>query len=60
MSKVRAHISVSVDGYVAGLNQSREIPLGEGGEALHDWVIALKAWREQAGMELSNLPVGLP
>jgi dihydrofolate reductase len=49
MSKVRAHISVSADGYVAGPNQSEENPLGEGGESLHDWVIALKAWREPHG-----------
>src|SRR5918996_527910 len=51
MSKVRAHISTSLDGYVAGPNQSMENPLGEGGEALHDWLVALKSWREQAGME---------
>jgi dihydrofolate reductase len=51
MSKVRAHISVSLDGYVAGPNQSRENPLGEGGESLHDWLIELKAWREPHGRE---------
>ena len=28
MSKVRAHISTSLDGYVAGPNQSQEEPLG--------------------------------
>ena len=51
MSKVRVHISTSLDGYVAGPNQSMENPLGEGGEGLHDWVVPLKAWRERAGME---------
>jgi dihydrofolate reductase len=51
MSKVRAHISSSLDGYVAGPNQSEENPLGEGGESLHDWVIELKAWREAHGKE---------
>ena len=51
MSKVRAHISISLDGYVAGPNQSEENPLGEGGEHLHDWVVALKAWRELHGMK---------
>jgi dihydrofolate reductase len=51
MSTVRAHISVSLDGYVAGPNQTQEEPLGEGGERLHDWAVALKAWREQQGME---------
>jgi len=51
MSNVRAHISISADGYVAGPNQSEENPLGEGGEHLHDWVFELKAWREPHGME---------
>jgi dihydrofolate reductase len=51
MSKVRVHISISLDGYVAGPNQSEDNPLGEGGEALHDWLVVLKSWREQAGME---------
>jgi dihydrofolate reductase len=61
MSKVRVHISTSLDGYVAGPNQSMENPLGEGGESLHDWLVALKAWREAAGMqggeENANSPV---
>jgi dihydrofolate reductase len=51
MSKVRVHISVSADGYVAGPNQSLEQPLGEGGESLHDWVVALRTWRERHGLE---------
>ena len=51
MSKVRVHISTSLDGYVAGPNESMENPLGEGGEGLHDWLVVLKSWREQAGME---------
>ena len=36
-------ISVSLDGYVAGPNPSLEEPLGEGGEGLHEWVIATRA-----------------
>jgi dihydrofolate reductase len=40
MSKVTNHISVSLDGYVAGPNQSIETPLGEGGERLHEWAFA--------------------
>ena len=51
MSKVRVYISTSLDGYVAGPNQSMENPLGEGGERLHDWVVPLKAWRQPSGME---------
>jgi dihydrofolate reductase len=51
MSKVRTHISTSLDGYVAGPNETEENPLGEGGEGLHEWVFELKAWREPHGME---------
>jgi dihydrofolate reductase len=46
MSKLRCHISISLDGFVAGPHQSEENPLGEGGERLHDWVVPLAAWRE--------------
>jgi dihydrofolate reductase len=28
-----------------------EEPLGEGGEQLHDWMVVLRAWRQQQGME---------
>jgi dihydrofolate reductase len=51
MSKLRCHISVSLDGFVAGPNQSQENPLGEGGERLHDWIVPLAAWRESHGEE---------
>ncbi len=51
MAKTKVHITSSLDGFVAGPNQSEEEPLGEGGEALHDWMIRLKAWRESHGME---------
>ena len=51
MRKVRVHISTSLDGYVAGPNQSQENPLGEGGERLHAWAFELKAWREPHGIE---------
>ena len=46
MSKLRSHISISADGFVAGPNQSEENPLGEGGERLHDWSVSLAAWRD--------------
>ncbi len=46
MSKLRCHISISLDGFVAGPNQSEQNPLGEGGERLHDWVVPLAAWRQ--------------
>src|SRR5260221_12480509 len=49
MSRLRCHISISLDGFVAGPNQSVENPLGEGGERLHDWVVPLAAFRRSHG-----------
>ena len=51
MSTTRAYISVSLDGYVAGPNETMEEPLGENGERLHDWATELRSWRELQGME---------
>jgi dihydrofolate reductase len=51
MSKLRSHISMSLDGFVAGPNQSLQNPLGEGGEGLHEWVVPLAAWRGEHGKE---------
>ena len=49
MSKLRCHIAISLDGFVAGPNQSEQNPLGEGGELLHGWMVPLGAWREAHG-----------
>ena len=49
MSLVRCQISISVDGFVAGPNQSLENPIGEGGLRLHEWAFATASWREQQG-----------
>src|SRR2546429_1516581 len=51
MAKLRFQISMSLDGFVAGPNQSGENPLGEGGMRLHEWVFPLAAWRERHGLE---------
>ena len=51
MSRLRLTISMSLDGYVAGPHQSVKEPLGVGGEALHEWVFPLAAWREPHGMK---------
>jgi dihydrofolate reductase len=51
VAKLRFGISMSLDGYVAGPEQSRENPLGIGGERLHDWVLPLAAWRAPHGLE---------
>jgi dihydrofolate reductase len=44
-------ISMSLDGFVAGPNQTLEQPLGEGGEGLHEWVTRLASWRAPHGLE---------
>ena len=42
---------MSLDGFVAGPNQSVENPLGIGGMRLHEWVFPLAAWRAMQGLE---------
>ena len=49
MGKVFVDITTSLDGYVAGPNQTLEEPLGRGGEKLHEWLFALKSFRERHG-----------
>jgi dihydrofolate reductase len=51
MSQVTSHISISLDGYVAGPNQSPENPVGEGGMRLHEWMFATAGWRAHHGSE---------
>jgi dihydrofolate reductase len=48
---VTCHIAISLDGFVAGPNQSLDNPIGEGGTRLHDWVFATASWRRQQGQE---------
>ena len=42
---------MSLDGFIAGPDQTLDQPLGAGGEGLHEWAIASQAWREAHGME---------
>jgi dihydrofolate reductase len=49
MSQVTCQISISLDGYVAGPDQSVDDPIGKGGMRLHEWAFATDAWREQHG-----------
>jgi dihydrofolate reductase len=51
MGRLRATITMSLDGFVAGPDQSEQDPLGVGGEQLHEWLLALKAFRETHGGE---------
>lgn len=50
MTKVTFEISMSLDGFVAGPNQTVEQPLGDGGEGLHEWIFGLAKWRERHGL----------
>ncbi|HEY9225882.1 MAG TPA: dihydrofolate reductase family protein [Gemmatimonadaceae bacterium] len=43
MGKVRAHMSMSLDGIVAGPEVRPEHPMGVGGERLHQWLFAQPA-----------------
>lgn len=38
MGKVASSMSMSLDGFVTGPRDSRQFPLGEGGEVLHHWL----------------------
>ena len=51
MGTFRFQVAVSLDGYVAGPDQSEEKPLGVGGLDLHRWVFELEAWRNQHGQD---------
>jgi dihydrofolate reductase len=51
MTRLVVDISVSLDGFVAGPNQTLEDPLGENGEMLHDWVVATKQFSDAHGRE---------
>lgn len=47
--KVSAEISMSLDGFIAGPNDSPEEGLGEGGERLHDWAVDLESFKRYHG-----------
>jgi dihydrofolate reductase len=51
VSKLRFTISMSLDGFVAGPDQSVANPLGIGGMRLHEWVFPLLAWRSRHGLD---------
>ena len=52
MSKLRVHcFAISIDGYGAGPAQDLANPLGVGGLALHQWVIATHTFKRMFGSE---------
>jgi dihydrofolate reductase len=52
MTRVRVHnYTISLDGYGAGPRQTRETPLGVGGEDLHKWYIPTRTFQRMMGKE---------
>jgi len=50
MTKVRvAGVTVSIDGYAAGPDQSLDNPLGRGGEELHPWLVSSRTFHAMIG-----------
>ncbi len=49
MSKLRFSIAISLDGYVAGPDQSEENPIGAGGMRLHEWLFPLAVFNRIHG-----------
>jgi dihydrofolate reductase len=50
MGKLILDISMSLDGFIAGGDQTLDQPLGEGGKQLHEWAFATKSFRERHGL----------
>ena len=52
VSRLRVHaLTISLDGYAAGPDQSLEHPMGVGGSDLHGWAWATRTFRAMLGME---------
>jgi len=52
MAKLRVHnLSMSIDGYAAGPDQSLDNPLGVGGERLHEWFVTTRTFRQMQGTD---------
>ena len=60
MSKLRLSMTMSLDGFVAGPDQSQRDPLGIGGEELHGWLVSLEAFRESHGEEGGEVNASTP
>ena len=59
MGRIRARMSMSLDGFVAGPEQSLENPLGIGGESLHEWAFRTRTFREMQGASTEGADTGL-
>lgn len=51
MSQVKVSATISIDGFGAGPQQSLENPMGVGGDALAEWVIATRTFKRMHGKD---------
>ena len=60
MAKVIVDVSVSLDGYMAGPNIRADVPMGDGGEALHAWMEGSgpRGDADRAAFELMQADIG--
>jgi dihydrofolate reductase len=57
---LRMSIAMSLDGFVAGPDQSEQDPLGIGGMQLHEWLLSLKVFRESYGEKGGEVNASTP
>jgi hypothetical protein len=50
MGKVILHVTMSLDGFMAGPDISVELPMGRGGPRLHDWIFNASSNTVDAGV----------
>jgi dihydrofolate reductase len=60
MSKVRFDISLSLDGFMAGPDQSVDNPIGVGGMAVFEWMFPLAAFQAVQGREGGEVNASTP
>jgi dihydrofolate reductase len=58
MTRVICDMSMSLDGYVTGPNDSRENPFGDGAEMLHDWIFDAATDEDRAVLQDMRDSVG--
>jgi dihydrofolate reductase len=55
MTDTTCHMSISLDGFVAGPAQSRDEPIGVGGMQLHDWHLQADDTGHEADLRMRSL-----
>jgi dihydrofolate reductase len=60
MGVVKFQVAVSLDGFMAGPDQSLENPLGVGGMDLHRWMLDLEVWRRLEGQDGGAINASTP